>query len=80
LALGPGEERIIGSRAGNIYRMKKPYKAAEILVTLPGRNHSVAYHKGQILVAETAGLYSAAYSGPDTSLDSCDFTLYTRLP
>ena len=80
LALGPSEELIIGSRSTNIYRMKKPYKTPEILVSLPGRNHSVVYRNGELFVAETAGLYSAAYTGSDTLLDPGDFTLYVSLP
>lgn len=80
LALGPGEELIIGSRGENIYRMKKPYKTPEILVSLPGRNHSVSYRENQLFVAETAGLYAAPYSGPNTVLDFSDFILYVRLP
>ena len=43
-------------------------------------NHSVIYREGQLFVAETAGLYTAAYSGSDTSLDASDFKLYVRLP
>ena len=80
LALGPSEELIVGSGGANIYRMKKPYRIPEILVSLPGRNHSVIYREGQLFIAETAGLYAAAYSGPDTLLDSSDFILYVKLP
>jgi glucose/arabinose dehydrogenase len=80
LALGPSQELIIGSRGADVYRVKKPYKIPEILVSLPGRNHSVVYRDGQLFVAETAGLYAAPYSGPDTSLDPSDFTLYVGLP
>ena len=80
LALGPSEELIIGSRGANVYRVKKPYRIPEILVSLPGLNHSAIYREGQLFIAETAGLYAAAYSGPDTLLDSSDFILYVRLP
>jgi glucose/arabinose dehydrogenase len=80
LALGPDEELIIGSRGANIYRMKKPYRTPEILVSLPGLNHSVVYREGQLFVAETSGLYAAAYSDSNTLLDSNDFALYVQLP
>jgi hypothetical protein len=40
LALGPSEELIIGSLGANIYRMKKPYRVPETLVSLTGRNHN----------------------------------------
>jgi len=80
LALGPRQELIIGSLGANIYRMKKPYRVPETLVSLTGRNHSVVYRDGKLFVAETAGLYAAPYSGSDTSLDSSDFILYVGLP
>ncbi|MGB5424755.1 MAG: PQQ-dependent sugar dehydrogenase [Desulfobacterales bacterium] len=80
LSLGPNEEIIIGSAGNHIFRLKEPYTVPEILVSLPGINHSVIYREGQLFVAETAGLYTAAYSGSDTSLDASDFKLYVRLP
>ncbi len=80
MTLGPRAELIIGSRGTNVYRLKKPYRIPEIVVSLPGWNHSVIYRDGKLFVAETAGLYVASYSGPETSLDSSDFTLYVKLP
>ena len=80
LVLGPDGEIIIGSLGANIYRIKKPYKTPELLVSLTGRNHSVAYRDGHLFVAETAGLHAAAYAGADTSLDSDDFALFVQLP
>ena len=80
LALGPDAELIIGSRGNQIYRLKKPYLTKETLVSLAGKNHSVAYRAGQLFVAETAGLYAAAYANADTSLESDDFELYVQLP
>ncbi len=80
LIWGPGQELIIGSRHSNVYRLKKPYTTAETLVALSGRNHSVAYRDGVLYVAESAGIYAAPYSGPDTELDANDFRRYVKLP
>ena len=80
LALGPHHELLIGSRRTNVYRLKKPYRTSEILVSLPGRNHSVIYREGYILVAETAGLHIASYAGQDSMLATEDFDLYVNLP
>ncbi len=80
LTLGPGQELLIGSRGTNIYRMKKPYKTSEILVSLPGRNHSVAYRGGQLFVAESGGIHEASYAGPNVSLGPNDFSLLIDLP
>lgn len=80
LSLGPQDEILIGSRGANIYRVSKPYRNSEVLVSLPGMNHSVVYREGQLFVAETAGLYVAEYGGPETMLTSDDFSLYTKLP
>ncbi len=80
LALGPHQELLIGSRSANVYRMKKPYRTSEVLVRLPGRNHSVIYRNGYIFVAETAGLHIAPYAGQDSMLVTEDFDLYVDLP
>jgi len=80
LSLGPQDEILIGSKGADIYRVLKPYQNAEVLVNLPGRNHSVAYREGRLFVAETAGLFAAEYGGPDTTLTSDDFSLYAQLP
>jgi glucose/arabinose dehydrogenase len=79
-ALGPDQELLIGSASSNIYRLKKPYRTPEILAGPAGRNHSVAYREGKLFVAETAGLYAAAYAGADTPLNSDDFVRYVQLP
>lgn len=80
LARGPGNELLVGSRGADIFRLKWPYTKPEILATLTGRNHSVAYRNGRIFVAETGGLYSAPYSGPLSTLRAGDFSLVATLP
>lgn len=80
LTRGPGDELLIGSRGADIYRLKWPYTKPETLATLTGRNHSIAYRNGKIIVAERAGLYTASYDGPDSLLLPGNFDLLTALP
>jgi glucose/arabinose dehydrogenase len=80
LISGPGDELLVGSRGADIFRLKRPYTVPETLVTLAGRNHSVAYRNNRIFVAETGGLYSAPYSGPTGALQADDFSLVATLP
>jgi len=80
LTRGPENELLVGSTGADIFRLKWPYTKAETLVTLSGRNHSVAYRDNTIFVAETGGLYRAPYSGPLSTLQPGDFSLVTSLP
>jgi glucose/arabinose dehydrogenase len=77
---GPDNEFIIGSRASALYRLKYPYKEAETLVQLGGYYHSAAYRNGKLYAAETAGVWSAPYSGAETTLEVGDFTKLVTLP
>jgi glucose/arabinose dehydrogenase len=79
-AIGPNYELLVGSTGSAVYRLAWPYSSAETLVTLPGRNHSVAYRNGKLYVAETAGLHEASYSGFETTPPPEDFSLVTPLP
>lgn len=78
MSLGPNGEILIGSRGPHIYRLGSPFSQVETLVTLSGNNQSVAYRDGRLYVAETAGLYSAPYSGETPA--PADFSLTTPLP
>ncbi len=80
LTIGPDKEFLFGSKRADIYRLKLPYTEPETLVTLSGRNHSVAYRNNKIIVAETAGLYIASYSGIHSFPSRDDFSLLTPLP
>jgi len=79
-AIGPDGEILVGSRGSSIYRLQPPYTSAELLVSLSGRNHSVAYRDGVLYVAETGGLYAAPYAGTATTLQPDDFSLVTKIP
>lgn len=54
-------ELFIGSKSGNVYRLLPPYTEAEVMVKLADYPHSVAFRRGEILIAQTDGLYRAPY-------------------
>lgn len=47
----------IGSRSGNVYRLEPPYRQPQVLVSLDNYPHSVAFRTGEILIAQTDGLF-----------------------
>lgn len=58
----PNGDLLAGSRAGYIYRLAPPYHRPEVLVRLSGYPHSVAWREGELLIAQTDGLYRAPYT------------------
>ena len=80
LDLGPENELLVGSNNSQVYRWRPPYSQPEVLVSLPGKNHSVAYRNGELFVAETGALLHAPYSGLSTQLNATDFDTYVVLP
>ena len=71
---------LIGSRAGKIYRLEPPYTRATILVELDDYPHSLAYRSGELLIAQTDGLYRAPYQPGQTSIEQDDIQLLAALP
>jgi glucose/arabinose dehydrogenase len=71
---------LIGSRAGKIYRLEPPYTRATILVELDDYPHSLAYRSGELLIAQTDGLYRAPYQPGQTSIEENDIQLLAALP
>ena len=57
----PGGELLIGSRSGDVYRLRPPYTAPEVLIHLPDYPHSVAWRNGELFIAQTDGLYRVPY-------------------
>ena len=70
----------IGSRSGNIYRLAPPYRQAEVLVRLSGYPHSVAFRKGEILIARTDGLYHAPFEPGQQTLNPANIKMLAALP
>jgi glucose/arabinose dehydrogenase len=76
----PNGDLLIGSRAGKIYRLEPPYTRATILVELDDYPHSLAWRAGELLIAQTDGLYRAPYQPGQTKIQQDDIQLLAALP
>jgi glucose/arabinose dehydrogenase len=76
----PNGDLLIGSRAGNIYRLEPPYTRATVLAELPDYPHSLAYRDGELLIAQTDGLYHVPYRPGQTKIQADDIQLLAALP
>ncbi|HEY9199494.1 MAG TPA: PQQ-dependent sugar dehydrogenase [Gammaproteobacteria bacterium] len=61
LSFAPNGELFVGSQSGKVYRLAPPYTRPQVLVELDDYPHSVAVRPGEILIAQTDGLYRAPY-------------------
>jgi glucose/arabinose dehydrogenase len=80
LSFGDQGELFIGSKSGNVYRLHPPYTRPEILVRLAKYPHSVAIREGEMLIAQTDGLYRAPYRPGQTSVPAETVILLAPLP
>ncbi|HEY0666394.1 MAG TPA: sugar dehydrogenase [Gallionella sp.] len=69
-----------GSRSGKVYRLRPPYTAAEVLVELDDYPHSVAFRDGEILIAQTGGVYRAPYRAGQPHIAPAEVKLLAALP
>lgn len=76
----PNDDLLVGSRSGNIYRLAPPYTDPDVLINLPDYPHSVAYRDGELLIAQTAGLYTTPYQPGQPDIDWEDVDLVAPLP
>ncbi|MGD8875441.1 MAG: PQQ-dependent sugar dehydrogenase, partial [Gammaproteobacteria bacterium] len=76
----PNGDLIIGSKSGNLYRLAPPYRKPDVLVKLSDYPHSVAWREGELLVAQTDGLYRAPYQPGQQRLEWRDFEILANLP
>lgn len=70
----------LGSRSGSVYRLSPPYARPDVLLELSNYPHSVAFRKGEILIAQTTGLYRAPYASGQRQIARRDVTLLAKLP
>lgn len=70
----------LGSKSGKVYRLPPPYTHPEVLVTLGGYPHSLAFRNGEILIARTNGVYRALYQPGQPRLDRDALSLLAALP
>ncbi len=80
LTFAPNGDLFVGSKSGNVYRLPPPYIKPEVLVSLGGYPHSVAFRQGEILIARTNGLYRAPYKLGQKQIVPNDVTLLAPLP
>ncbi len=73
-------ELFIGSKSGNVYRLLSPYTEAEVMVKLADYPHSVAFRAGEILIAQTDGLYRAPYQPGQKKIPPESVRLLAPLP
>ncbi|MEN8803969.1 MAG: PQQ-dependent sugar dehydrogenase [Thiogranum sp.] len=76
----PNSDLLIGSKSGNIYRLEPPYREPQVLVDLPGYPHSLAYRDGELLIAQSDGLYRAEYRPGQRRIDRNELKLLVPLP
>ncbi|MFZ2163122.1 MAG: sugar dehydrogenase [Sideroxyarcus sp.] len=69
-----------GSRSGKVYRLPPPYTKTEVLVETGDYPHSVAFRKGEILIAKTDGVYRAPYREGQSGIARAALTLLAALP
>ena len=76
----PNGDLLIGSRAGKVYRLEPPYRSAEVLVELEDYPHSLVYRDGELLIAQTDGLYRADFRPGQTRIHWNAVELLAALP
>ena len=76
----PNGDLLIGSRSGNLYRLAPPYHRPEVLVRPGDYPHSVAYRNGELLIAQTGGLYHVPYQPGQRRIKQEAIKLLAALP
>ena len=76
----PNGVLLIGSRTGKVFRLAPPYTRPSVLVELEDYPHSLAYREGELLIAQTDGLYRAAFTPQDTRLEWDDVEQLAPMP
>jgi glucose/arabinose dehydrogenase len=80
LSFAANGDLFIGSKSGKVYRLTPPYTRPEVLVTLDNYPHSVALRAGEILIAQTDGLYRAPYRPGQARIAPAAVTRLAALP
>jgi glucose/arabinose dehydrogenase len=80
LTFGANGDLFAGSHAGKVYRLPPPYTGPQVLVELGDYPHSVAFRPGEILIAQTDGVYRAPYRAGQAAIAPDAVTLLAALP
>ena len=73
-------ELFIGSKSGAIYRLPPPYTEPQVVLRLDDYPHSVAFRSGEILIAQTRGVYRAPFKVGQTRVAPQAVKLLAPLP
>ena len=80
LVFAPNGDLFAGSKSGKVYRLPPPYTQPDVLVELDDYPHSVAFRPGEILIAQTNGLFRAPYRPGQPRVLPKDVKLLAALP
>jgi glucose/arabinose dehydrogenase len=80
LTFASNGDLLVGSRSGKIYRLAPPYTRPQVLVTLNDYPHSVVLRDGEMLIAQTSGLFRAPYRPGQPRIDPETVSLLAPLP
>jgi len=79
-----GDDLLIGSRSGSIYRFSPPYDTPTVIARLKGYPHSVVVHEDHLYVALTAEILRTPWpvtpEGSGKPLSRSQFSLVTKIP
>lgn len=80
LTFSANGDLFIGSKSGKVYRLAPPYTMPQVLVSLGGYPHSVAFRNDEILIARTDGLYRAPYRPGQAKVARDSVQMLAELP
>jgi len=80
LSFAANGDLFAGSKSGKVYRLPPPYTKPEVLLELGDYPHSVAFRRGEILIAQTGGVYRAPYQLGQRSIAPDVVQLLAALP
>ena len=80
LSFADNGDLFLGSRSGKVYRLPSPYTQPEVLIELGNYPHSVAFRPGEILIAQTDGIYRAAYQPGQARVSERELSVLAPLP
>ncbi len=80
LTFAANGELLIGSKSGRIYRLQPPYREPEVLLRLDNYPHSLALRPGELLIAQTEGIYRVPYRPGQPEVEAADVRRIVPLP
>lgn len=75
-----GDQLLIGSHAGKVYRLEPPYTTPDVLASLAGYPHSVVVDDGRLYIARTDGVDALPWTSDLGPLEPGDLEPVVSLP